>query len=1040
MSIVQRNTGANVTAMGSFYDYSISSSDLTNAGEWMLRVELNGIQVGGDANLVFVSSATPYLSKSTFQCPSEVPYLATAHCTIVLSDKYGNVVSPSTSALSLFSPSIVPKEEIDVRVGGNAYLVQFRPVSLTDSLKISVNYAGFETLGRSLRIGATQNVTVRRVTLGNETRMECGAMTVPVVAGTSSVCTVEAFDNKGAPVREPAFGAAFSPTVLNEGVPLATVVTFDQTTGKYSVQYTPTSSGQCTVRISYAANRTYLADIGGLFTYNIVPGPVLPSMSTYRCDKLPIVPGGSVHCAIRTRDKFNNIAGDADTAHVFYTRASFSIGGHSTVYRIGADFIKKGEYSVSLRLIYIGEWTIGINYDGAVIHSSTTGITDPVSIVVNPGPYALINTTVSCVGEAPSSSLGTCYIRTFDVYGNPAQETSAVAKTFRVQTDPNPTFNVEPTEGGVYMATFSTPVLSTILQVQMYAIELQSNTVNVLPIGSSHNVTVVQTRLSHNLTTAECDTSVEAGSIVTCRLEAYDDSGALVTIPALSAAFHVQIEGNTEIVTGTKYPVEYTGPGEFTVTIVAKRAGTIKTMFLYRDSSGLSSVGSSSSSSGGGNYQHVTTIIPGLPAASNSISKCAPQPVSASNDVSCIIMIRDEYNNSAVVRKKIASVFAGTATMAGSDPILHRAPVVFLHQYQILTLKQAAASMSSTQSMNTRHVTARAAQKECDASFTCTCIVHFPSTATLPLCENDLGCYEPRSGELVKTDIINAPITTATTTTTTIEHRVYEKLLTGDVDLGQVQITFPALKFSGHWQMATTFNSEKVGRSSPIITVVAESPNAATSTYIAPNTVPASATARILIHVRDIYSNPTSLESANQLRLDFTPFLPFKFSQVQGSNSSWIVTFETPALASNITVDVALLDAAGTPIKIGTTARMEVVQTQLSTSNTTTTCSSTSVVAGTPIVCTLSAVDADGVAVVVPGLAPAFIVSARGTSDNLGQQEVTFSATSSKYISEFVPTTGKVVVFFSLVLFFVKGYERFPFSIKVCFSDVFQMF
>ena len=163
------------------------------------------------------------------------------------------------------------------------------------------------------------------------------------------------------------------------------------------------------------------------------------------------------------------------------------------MYRIGADFIKKGEYSVSLQLIYIGEWTIGINYDGAVI-------TNPVSIVVNPGPYALINTTVSCVGEAPSSSLGTCYIRTFDVYGNPAQETSAVAKTFRVQTDPTPTFNVEPTEGGVYMATFSTPVLSTILQVQMYAIELQSNTVNVLPIGSSHNVTVVQTRLSHNLT------------------------------------------------------------------------------------------------------------------------------------------------------------------------------------------------------------------------------------------------------------------------------------------------------------------------------------------------------------------------------------------------------------------------------------------------------------------------------------------------------------------------------------------------------------
>ena len=83
------------------------------------------------------------------------------------------------------------------------------------------------------------------------------------------------------------------------------------------------------------------------------------------------------------------------------------------------------------------------------------------------------------------------------------------------------------------------------------------------------------------MTTASCDESMKAGTAVTCRLEAYDNEGQLVNIPALAAAFHVRIEGTTEISTGTHYNVEYTGPGEFTATVLATRAGELKTTFMY---------------------------------------------------------------------------------------------------------------------------------------------------------------------------------------------------------------------------------------------------------------------------------------------------------------------------------------------------------------------------------------------------------------------------------------------------------------------------
>ena len=257
--IALRSPGvALLTEIGSFYDYTISSSLLNKAGVWKLHVELAATTIGeSQKHAVTVSSGLPYLDLSTLTCDTGVPYLAVGTCLIQMSDSFGNAVIPVTKMISSFQSIIQPKEQyvLSIDTESNAFNLKFRPVTLTDKLKISIYFAGFETATNQLgQIGATQNVTVQRVTLGNQTQMECSDTNVPVVAGTVSVCTIDAFDSMGQPVREEAFSAAFQPTIVNQGLELKSSVDFDAATGKYLVRYTPTSSGSCTVRIAYAAS------------------------------------------------------------------------------------------------------------------------------------------------------------------------------------------------------------------------------------------------------------------------------------------------------------------------------------------------------------------------------------------------------------------------------------------------------------------------------------------------------------------------------------------------------------------------------------------------------------------------------------------------------------------------------------------------------------------------------------------------------------------------------------------------------------------
>ena len=1024
---------ANITSPGSFYDYAISSPTLTLAKSWTLEVKLAGVTIGSAAtssHRVVVSPTTPYRDKSVLSCPSETPYLAPAACTVVLADMYGNIVMPRADMLSLFDARIEPNEEIHVKIGdnGNEFAVKFRPVSLTDMLTLSVHYT-FKyqvpnlwntvdfTKYRLESIGPKHNVTVQRVTLGNLTTAECGDATAPIVAGDLVECTVAAFDNVGAPVLEPAFGAAFQPNITSGGMPISSQVTYNTATGKYVVRYSPKIAGSVEIRIAYAASKTTNVEVGGSFHRTVIAGPVNPSTSTFRCESQPIIAGSTFSCAMRMRDTHGNVAGEAETAYKFNTFASTT--GRSSVYIIGASFVKVGEYSVSMRLLYLGMWTMGMKYDGVDIPSvQVQGELAPPetlpAVSVVPGSYSIGNTTVTCAEQAPSSSVGTCHIHTFDQWGNPAQETSGVARTFRVGTVPkSSSFTVTKDKEGAYVASFATPALAQIVSVQLYVVSVSSDRVLAVPLSTSHNVTIVQTRINQNMTKATCDDSIEAGQAVTCTLEAYDMEGSLLTVPALAAAFHVLVRGTTEIPAGSRYPVTYAGPGAFAATIIARRAGKLLSTFNYMDSNGATEVGSSLEDAN--ILQHATTITPGSPHAPSSLSLCTPTTVRASSNVQCVVLLRDQYNNSASVESSIVDALSGRATRNdGTDPVLSLADVVFHHQYQPLDRASAFASLASASVESLRHINGAAAELQCGKlGEGCSAIARQISTSRLPLCENGLGCFEILTSALVSVKGI-ALATWDATNKETVVPLVYQRLATGNVAKGQMTVTLPPLQKIGWWNTTITFDGVKTKfrDDAGMVRVTAESANAAMSMFQAPDEVPTSANAKVVLIARDVYGNPAPLH-AKQIQVKFLPFLPFTLSS-NDENTVWYASFGTPALTSNITVKASILEEEGGALKqVGMEKHMLAIQTELSASNTTFTCSGDQIVAGESLVCLLSAIDSSGARVAVPGLAPAFTMSAKGTPDDFNRVDVEFHPNSGMYMVTVSPvSTGTLTVQF----------------------------
>ena len=143
--IALRSPGvALLTEIESFYDYTISSSLLSKAGVWKLHVELAATAIGeSEKHAVTVSSGLPYLDLSTLTCDTGVPYLAVGTCLIQMSDSFGNAVTPVTKMISSFESIIQPKEQyvLSIDTESNAFTLKFRPVTLTDKLKISIFFA-----------------------------------------------------------------------------------------------------------------------------------------------------------------------------------------------------------------------------------------------------------------------------------------------------------------------------------------------------------------------------------------------------------------------------------------------------------------------------------------------------------------------------------------------------------------------------------------------------------------------------------------------------------------------------------------------------------------------------------------------------------------------------------------------------------------------------------------------------------------------------------------------------------------------------------